>query len=154
MPTKTFARFFALLAKLPLGEGITPDALRHSLVSQYSEGRTTSLRDLTPEEYSALCRDLEAKTNLREHLRQQRSLSLKLMQRMGIDTSDWTRVNAFCQDARICGKPFAKVTAEEHAALQRKLRAMARKGGLRQRQAANVTYHLLYPLTNHANQPH
>lgn len=134
-----YARFFRLLAQLPKGEGITAEELRHSLVAQYSNGRTTSLRELTPSEYTTLCSALEQQLGLREQLRKQRSKTLKLMQGLGIDTTHWPRINAFCQDPRICGKPFARVDVQEHELLQRKLRAMARKGGLRKRAQPKTT---------------
>ena len=54
------------------------------------------------------------------------------MQQMGIDTTDWNRINAFCQDQRIAGKPFARLTNDELDALAVKLRSIQRKGGLKQ----------------------
>ena len=53
------------------------------------------------------------------------------MQRAGIDTTDWQRVNAFCQDARIVGKPFARLSGEELERLCVKILAIEGKGGLR-----------------------
>jgi hypothetical protein len=50
------------------------------------------------------------------------------MQRMGIDTTDWTRVNEFCRNPRIAGRDFARIDVDGLVALQRKLRAMMRKG--------------------------
>ena len=34
------------------------------------------------------------------------------MQKLGIDTTDWTRINAFCQDQRIAGV-FSLLSNEE-----------------------------------------
>lgn len=50
---------------------------------------------------------------------------------MGVDTTDWNRVNLLCRDARIIGKDFYHITAEEHQELRRKLRGIERKGGIR-----------------------
>ena len=57
---------------------------------------------------------------------------LKLMQKLGIDTTDWNRVNAFCQDGRIAGKQFRDITSEELEQLAKKLRSIERKGGIRE----------------------
>ena len=53
------------------------------------------------------------------------------MQKLGIDTTDWTRINAFCQDPRIAGKVFARLSNEELEQLSVKLRSIRRKGGLK-----------------------
>lgn len=64
-------------------------------------------------------------------LRRKRSQCLKLMQKSGIDTTDWARINAFCQDPRIAGKVFAMLGLKDLEALQVKLRAIIHKGGLK-----------------------
>ena len=56
-----------------------------------------------------------------------RSSALHQLQKYGIDTTDWTKVNAFCQDARIAGKPFKDLNFDELAALTRKMRAINHK---------------------------
>ena len=53
------------------------------------------------------------------------------MQQLGIDTTDWARVDNFCSHPRIAGKPFARITFDELPTLQKKLRTIARKGGLK-----------------------
>ena len=47
---ENYAAFYSLLNRLPTSDR---DALKESIVSQYTEGRTTSLRDMTLKEYSA-----------------------------------------------------------------------------------------------------
>ena len=49
------------------------------------------------------------------------------LQVIGIDTTDWDRVDAYCLDARIAGKVFRKLTIPELEALVPKLKAIARK---------------------------
>ena len=49
---------------------------------------------------------------------------------VGIDTTDWNRVNEFCNNPRIAGKPFVQVSTAELEQLAIKLRAIQRKGGL------------------------
>lgn len=126
-----FARFYALLKKMP-------GADKQLLVHQYTHGRTDSLRELTAAEYRALCDDMERATGydevrrvLRDELKHRRSIVLKLMQQLDIDTTDWERVDAFCLEPRIAGKLFCKLSIEELEKLATKLRIIQRKGGLK-----------------------
>ena len=128
---RNYARFYTLLKLLP-------GADKETLVAQYTDGRTTSLRETTPQEYDLMCRDMERLTDydaqreaLCRQLRCRRSEVLKLMQQLGIDTTNWNRVNAFCEDARIAGKAFRHISIDELEALAVKLRTIARKGGLK-----------------------
>ena len=57
----------------------------------------------------------------------------RLMQQLGIDTTDWPRINAFCRDRRIAGKEFGALTLPELDVLALKLRAIQRSGGLNPR---------------------
>lgn len=126
---RNYARFYTLLKKLP-------GADKETLVEQYTNGRTTSLRETTRQEYDRMCRDMERETGydefvegIRRQLRCRRSEVLKLMQQLGIDTTDWTRVDNFCLHPRIAGKPFRQINIEELEALSVKLRAIKRKEG-------------------------
>jgi hypothetical protein len=53
------------------------------------------------------------------------------MQKLGIDTSDWARINDFCSNPRIVGKAFRQITVDELDELAVKLRSIQRKGGLK-----------------------
>lgn len=64
---------------------------------------------------------------IRQALRRQRSSVLHQMQLLGIDTADWSRVDAFCKDPRIAGKRFCLLDSDELDALLKKLRAIRRK---------------------------
>ena len=126
-----YARFYTLLKLLP-------GADKEALVAQYTDGRTTSLRETTPQEYDLMCRDMERLTDhdaqreaLRQQLRRRRSEVLKLMQQLGIDTTNWNRVDRFCSDTRIAGKAFRHISIDELEALAVKLRAIKRKEGLK-----------------------
>lgn len=120
-----FRRFFAVFKELPCGGD--REEFRRSIVRQYTWGRTDSLREMTREEYEECCEGLEKLSDRKERLRKERSACLKLMQKMGIDTSDWARVNNFCQNPRIAGKVFARIGVDEFPTLMRKLRAIERK---------------------------
>lgn len=124
---RNYARFYTLLKKMH-------GADKETLVEQYTNGRTAHLRETTQQEYNKMCRDMEQvagyderMSDIRRELRRKRSVCLKLMQQLGIDTTDWDRVNAFCEDARIGGKAFRNISIGELEALAVKLRAIKRK---------------------------
>ena len=124
---RNYARFYTLLKKMP-------GADKETLVEQYTNGRTTHLRETTQQEYNKMCRDMEQiagyderMSDIRRELRRKRSVCLKLMQQLDIDTTDWDRVNAFCEDARIAGKAFRHISIDELEVLAVKLRAIKRK---------------------------
>lgn len=120
-----YSRFYALFAKLPkYGDD---EEQKAQLVDEISHGRTTSLRELSCQEYNALCRLLEERMGIRENLRRRRSAVLKQMTAMGIKTSDWQAVDQFCLQPRIAGKPFRYLNLVELNALSRKLHAIERK---------------------------
>lgn len=124
-----FARFYAAFNALPcMGER---EDMKCDIVRQYTKGRTESLREMTRGEYEACCRALEAMSGRVDERKRLRSRCLRQMQLLGVDTTDWRRINAFCCDARIAGKVFARLDNNELEALARKLRGIARKGGLK-----------------------
>ena len=129
-----FARFYAALNRLPVEGG--REELKRQLVLQYTDGRTDSLHGMTRREYVACCEALERENGYRGELRKRRSECLRLMQRLGVDTTDWTRVNAFCEDRRIAGKVFGRLTAGELQRLGVKLRTVLARGGLKRRTAS------------------
>ena len=142
---RNYARFYTLLKKLP-------GADKETLVYCTTCGRTTSLREMTSEEYDELCASMEELTGWKVQVKKARSVCLKLMQQAGIDTTDWQRINDFCRHPRIAGKEFARLTLEELDSLQTKLRAIMRKGGLRVAaksagQSSGATV-IIYPMSN------
>jgi hypothetical protein len=78
-----------------------------------------------------------------QELKRKRSSVLHQMQIMGIDTTDWKRVNELCLNKRIAGKLFHKLTYEELDAVLIKLRIIKRKN-----KAASVDSGRLSPVTN------
>lgn len=132
-----FARFYGILKKnYEFATKELGDEFKEGLVSQFTNGRTTSLRDMTRKEYDRMCVELKVQTNqllraVKDEQRKHRSQCLRLMQKLGIDTTDWVRVNAFCEDPRIAGKVFRRLSNEELDQLAVKLRTIERKGGLR-----------------------
>lgn len=127
--TGNYAEFYALLKKLP---GAT-NGLKEDLVMQFTNGRTSSLREMKPHEYKAMCASMrEANIGMdekvfSEEIKRRRSAVLKRMQKLGIDTTEWSNVDNFCLNPRIAGKRFAKLSIEDLALLVPKLESMLRK---------------------------
>lgn len=132
-----FARFYGILKKnYEFATKELGDEFKEGVVSQFTNGRTTSLREMTRKEYDMMCDKLKGVTaklirTAKDEQRKHRSQCLRLMQKLGIDTTDWVRVNAFCEDPRIAGKVFRRLSNEELGQLAVKLRTIERKGGLR-----------------------
>lgn len=121
---RNYGRFYCLLKKMP-------GADKETLVSSFTNGRTVSLHEMSAKEYATMCASLEEHTGW--SVQKKRSLCLKLMQQAGIDTTDWQRIDDFCRHPRIAGKVFAKLTLADLDSLQTNLRAIMRKGGLKQK---------------------
>lgn len=129
-------RNYSRLYAIAKAKGIDLDQHKEALVSQFTGGRTASLREMTPAEYEEMCECLQTGKQLgetsaayKERLRKARSAALNRMQRLGVDTADRTfaAVNDFCLDPRIAGKPFGLLTVEELQALVPKIEAILRK---------------------------
>ena len=130
---RNYARFYALLKKMPYAD-------KGTLVEQYTHGRTTHLHETTESEYRTMCDEMERVSGYderreaqRRSLKKKRSLCLRQMQKLGIDTTDWQRVDDFCLNSRVSGKRFAHLSIEELDGLQVKLRMIARHGGLKRK---------------------
>ena len=128
-----FHRFYALLNRLHTEGG--KEDFKETLVSSFTNGRTTSLREMSVKEYETMCSFLEEQAGWTSELKKKRSLCLKLMQQLGVDTSDWARVDNFCQHPRLAGKPFRKIGVEGLQNLAVKLRTIKQKGGLKPKQS-------------------
>ena len=133
---RNYSRFYALAKE----KGIDLEQHKEVLVSQFTDGRTSSLREMTIAEYEDMCDCLqsgkqrgESSEAYQARLRKARSAVLNRMQRLGVDTSDKTfaAVNKFCMNHRISGKPFGLLTIDELEALIPKLEAILRKPKVR-----------------------
>jgi hypothetical protein len=124
-----FARFFHTWNRLKI-PGDREEA-RHQMVSQYTGGRTESMREMWLSEYNAMCYDLEHGQTRRRTIKSLRHQCLSLMADIGVNSQDWDKVNGFCRHVRICGTEFGKLTEEQLEDLKRKLWAIKRKGGLK-----------------------
>lgn len=124
---KSYGRFWRAWNRLSHRDS---EEEKRLMVRNWTNGRTEHLSEMTQAEYDAACKELEAASGYDRELKRRRSICLRLMQGLQIDTSDWQRVNDFCRNPRISGKPFGRLTTEELESLSVKLRAIARKGGL------------------------
>lgn len=145
-----FHRFYALLNRLHTEGG--KEDFKETLVSSFTNGRTTSLREMSVKEYETMCSSLEEQTGWKSELKKKRSLCLKLMQKAGIDTTDWQRINDFCRHPKIAGKAFARLSLSDLDTLQTKLRAIMHKGGLKphapREEQNNTTSFIYIPMGN------
>ena len=124
---RNYARFYALLKQLPHAD-------KDTLVWQYTQGRTKSLKEASKWEYDVMCRDMERVVNndnkvalKQAALRKARSGVLHQLQIYGLDTTDWATVDAFCQNPRIAGKPFRELTIKDLNEVNKKIRVIIKK---------------------------
>ncbi len=140
-----FGRFYSAFHKLAIhGE---PDEAKRQFVLQYTAWRTDSLKEMTRKEYTDLCIAIEGMTGMRDELKRRRSIALKLMQELEVDTTDWAQINDFCRHPRIAGQPFGKLTIDDLMALATKLRSIKRKGWQRKKDelaSATPQQHITY----------
>lgn len=122
-----YARFYALLGRLP-------GADKETLVYQYTGGRTDHLHLMSEAEYRSMCDEMERVAGYderrelyRKELKRKRSAALHQLQLLGVDTADWSEVNAYCLDRRIAGREFRELDCEALDALAVKLRMIRRK---------------------------
>lgn len=125
-----FARFYSILKRVPKMGG--EDFAKRELVSIGTDGRTESLREMTRKEYDVLCDLLEKRFPEKrdiyvEQRRKKRSCCLKLLQKIGVDTTSWPAINDYCKSPKIAGKVFAELDIEELQQLSKKLRMILKK---------------------------
>ena len=126
-----FARFYTLLNRMPyVGD---KEDLKRDLVLQGTNGRTGSLREVSKKEYAAICEAMErvAPVNdpdkFAEQLRKSRSVCLRLMQKIGVDTTSWKAVNDYCKSPKIAGADFRVLSIDDLDRLSLKLRMILKK---------------------------
>ena len=128
---KNFGRFYVLAKKNPAID-------KESMVLQFTDGRTTHLREMYQDEYNEMCDAIEygsegaRRSAEADKLRRLRSSVLLRIGRLGINTIDnWDGIDAFCKSPKIAGKEFRKLSTEELETLRSKLESIIRKGGLK-----------------------
>lgn len=110
---------------------------KEDLVYEFTNGRTVHLHEMTDKEYHEMTRTmwklLPDSCDLKTNLRRARRATLNAMRDLGVDTTTWDSINAFCRQPDVAGCDFYFISAEQHKTLQRKIRGMAD----RRRLAAN-----------------
>lgn len=130
MGRASYARFYALLGK-------NPHIDKDEVVRQFTDGRTTHLREMKLDEYEEMCDMIEfggpdEQAARERELKRARSSVLLRIGRLGINTVDnWDGIDAFCMSPKIAGKRFAALSVLELRGLVPKLESILRKGGLR-----------------------
>ncbi|MDR3266642.1 MAG: hypothetical protein LBT24_03630 [Tannerella sp.] len=125
-----YSAFYGLLNRMCTTDR---DALKKTIVSQYTSGRTESLKEMTMPEYLSALEGMKKlvvptfQEQMQKVTKQKRSAVLHQMQLYGIDTTDWTRVDAFCMDSRIAGQKFKDLDPDELDVLLVKIRSIRRK---------------------------
>lgn len=113
--------------------GINDDQ-RHDLVYNYTNGRTSSTRELTEGELNGLVwrlhKDLRSANNtamVELQLKKKRSTVLAIAQRCGIHTgTDFTAFNSFMKNRSIHKKELHKYTLDELTDLVKQFRGLER----------------------------
>lgn len=110
------------------------DGQKREILLRLTDGRTDTTKELTMKEAVYLCGYINgAKSESREltiserELKKYRSAVLKRMQRIGVDTTDWGAVNAYCLSPRIAGKKFRELDVQELIQLIPKLESILKK---------------------------
>ncbi|MDD7068612.1 MAG: hypothetical protein SPH22_06205 [Prevotella sp.] len=126
-----FARFYTILNRMPyVGD---KEDLKRELVLQGTNGRTNSLREVSKKEYAAICEAMERvapgidRDKFAEQLRKSRSVCLRLMQKIGVDTTSWRVVNDYCKSPKIAGADFRVLSIDDLDRLSLKLRMILKK---------------------------
>jgi len=129
---KNYARFYTLLKEMP-------GATKENLVRQYTNDRSESLKEMKSKEYKDMCADMEkivhGKASYIESItamKAARSAVLKRLQKIGIDTTNWSAVDNFCMNPKIRGKPFRQLTYEDLENLIPKLESILKKDSIKE----------------------
>ena len=124
MARNNYAAFYTLLKSMP-------GASKEDLVLQWTNGRTSSLKEMSEREYTLMIRQLRRQVENLEEKKKARSAVLKQFQLYGIDTTDWDAVDRFCANPRIAGKAFRYLTIAELKTLRVKMLSIRNKAELK-----------------------
>lgn len=140
------ARFFMLLKQLPF-------VTKEELVWEHSGMLTESLSEyyrINPAGYNRMIRDMQqtvdnmkqpqktgSKTS--ETTKRLRSGVLHRLQKHGVDTTNWDRVNKFLEQPRIAGKRLYDMTDQELIDLIPKLESILKKDKQRESEIERMT---------------
>jgi len=137
------SRFFGLINRLPHADA-------QDLVWQYSKMLTESLSEFyakRPDLYNIMIQDLQKMVNKMDKpgetpkipdtnrdIKKLRSAVLHRLQKHGIDTTNWEKVNSFLEQPRIAGKRLYQMNLEEIENLIKKLESILKKDKTREKE--------------------
>lgn len=143
MSTNIHARFFGLLKQLP-------HQSKQDLVWQYSNMLTDSLSEFNqrdPQGYTRMVNDLQRIANSMDEPKQPKKTGIKTtsaitkklrsgiltrLQKHGVDTTSWFKVNCFMENKRIAGKRLYEMTDQEMIEFIPKMESILKKDKLKQ----------------------
>lgn len=137
MATINHREFFGLLKQMP-------GANKEDVVWQYSNGLTQSLSTFAncdPKGYRRMLIDLRkaVKTDTERATKKLRSAILHRLQKHGVDTTDWDRVNRFLEQPRIAGKRLYDMSNQEMKALIPKMESILAKDTTERERIKRIT---------------
>ena len=125
---KMIGRLHALYAR----KGISNEQ-KEAMLLDLTDGRTSHTNELSYKEAIYLWGYLNGHSDSlkpstgNELMKRRRSGCLKTMQKIGVATTDWKRINAYCMQPTIAGKPFYDISFEELVKLREKLESILKK---------------------------
>lgn len=137
---ENFARFYAILKRMPT----EAQGHKEEIIFSYTNGRTSSLREMTNLEYQTMCDALQGGSDKssnegEDKKRRLRRALLCTIAEYGIDSNDWEKVNSFCLGPRVMGKEFSKLSIEELRATIPKVKRMIAKKKEKEQKSKEVT---------------
>ena len=134
-----YALFYELARQACSSGHLSTDEFKTMMVLQFTQNRTFHLHEMSLVEYNTMCtaiakqqRGTSQNQLLANNLRRARGRVLGLIERWGIDTKQYAKVDEFCLQSRIAGKRFVRLTTDELNHLYRKLTAMITQRDKRQ----------------------
>ena len=125
--THNHSQFWTLFAQMP-------GADKDQLVWESSNMLTNSLTDFlekNPSGYKSMIAHMQNAISTakcpNENIKLYRSGVLKRLQKYGVDTTDWTKINAFLKQPQITGKVMYQLSIDEMRTLITKLESMITK---------------------------
>lgn len=123
LPTAKIIKFNALLREL---YNQNKEEAKEGILSGYG---VQSTKDLTEPQLDKILAGLETEKGKRQtdappEIRKLRSTALTLLTKIGVDTTNWSRVNNYLEEPRICGKRLYDCDKTELDALIKKLHAV------------------------------
>ncbi len=111
-----------------LGKAGIKDDLKKEMVYNFTNGRTESVRDLTPNELKKFCNELSNKCQSADQeliMKRMRSTVLDLATKTGIkEPNSWEKFNSWMKSTSILKKELHAYTLEELTALIKQFRGL------------------------------